>query len=96
MSLLVSQLASTVTTLTLHGSSVTVAHAHPTTHVSTAAIALAVLGALLVCGCVAWAIARTLTLEPRWLKTLRHASAEAGFRASATWAEFGDWLRLGR
>jgi hypothetical protein len=27
--------------------------------------------------------------------SLRHAMAEAGFRASATWAEFSDWVRLG-
>jgi hypothetical protein len=26
----------------------------------------------------------------------RHATAEAGWRTSAAWAEFTDWLRLGR
>jgi hypothetical protein len=90
------RLLASATTLTLHGNSLTVTHAHQTTHVSTVAIALAVLGALVVCGCLAWAIARTLTLEPRWILALRHASAEAGLRASATWAEFSDWARLGR
>jgi hypothetical protein len=45
-----------------------------------ARLALIVIGALLV------------MLLARW----RHATAEAGWRASAAWAEFTDWLRLGR
>jgi hypothetical protein len=28
----------------------------------------------------------------RW----RHASGEAGWRAGNAWAEFTDWLRIGR
>ena len=67
-----------------------------TTSFSTGAIAIAALAAVLVLGCVVWAIARRRALEPRWTISLRHAMAEAGFRASATWAEFTDWLRLGR
>ena len=54
------------------------------------------LAALLVLGCIAWAIARERAIEPHWTLSLRHAMAEAGFRASATWAEFTDWVRLGR
>jgi hypothetical protein len=57
---------------------------------------LVVLAALIALGCLAWAAARMLALEPRWTLSLRHALVEAGFRASATWAEFADWLRLGR
>jgi hypothetical protein len=72
------------------------AGAHHATHLSAAAVALAVLGALLVLACLLWAIARSLALEPRWIRSLRHSLAEAGFRASAICAEFGDWLRLGR
>jgi cobalamin biosynthesis Mg chelatase CobN len=64
--------------------------------VSGAAIALAVLAALVALACVAWAIARWQAYEPRWIVSLRHSMAEAGFRASATWAEFTDWVRLGR
>jgi hypothetical protein len=37
----------------------------------------------------------TRAFEPHWLLSLRHAMAEAGFRLSATWAEFSDWVRLG-
>jgi len=51
--------------------------------------------ALLALGCGLWAVSRRRVLEPRWLLSLRHSMAEAGFRASATWAEFTDWLHLG-
>jgi hypothetical protein len=63
---------------------------------STAAIALAAVAALLALAATAWGIARRRAYEPRWLASLRHTMAEAGFRASATWAEFTDWVRLGR
>lgn len=65
-------------------------------HVSTEAIVLAALAALLLLACAAWAFARARAYEPHWLLSLRHAMAEAGFRMSATWAEFADWVRLGR
>jgi hypothetical protein len=64
-------------------------------HLSAGAIVIAALAALLVLACAAWALARRRAYEPRWWLSLRHALAEAGFRASATWAEFTDWLRLG-
>jgi hypothetical protein len=63
---------------------------------STAAIVVAAVAALLALGCAAWGLARRRAFEPHWLLTLRHAMAEAGFRTSATWAEFADWARLGR
>jgi hypothetical protein len=63
---------------------------------SGAAIAIIALAALLVLACLAWALARRRAFEPHWLLSLRHAMAEAGFRASATWSEFADWVRLGR
>jgi hypothetical protein len=62
---------------------------------STGAIAIAVIAALLVLACIGWALARRRAFEPHWLLSLRHAMAEAGFRLSATWAEFSDWVRLG-
>jgi hypothetical protein len=76
----------------------TLAHA-PSKHsetLSPGAIALAAVAALLVLACLGWALARRRAFEPHWLLSLRHAMAEAGFRASATWAEFTDWARLGR
>jgi hypothetical protein len=71
---------------------------HPSKHsetLSTGAIVAAAVAALLVLACIGWALARRRAFEPHWLLSLRHAMAEAGFRASATWAEFSDWVRLG-
>ena len=62
---------------------------------STGAIVIAAFAALLVLACLGWALARRRAFEPHWLLSLRHATAEAGFRASATWSEFLDWVRLG-
>jgi hypothetical protein len=62
---------------------------------STGAIVIAALAALLVLACLGWALARRRAFEPHWLLSLRHATAEAGVRASATWSEFLDWVRLG-
>jgi hypothetical protein len=56
---------------------------------------LAALAGLLALGCAAWGIARLRAYEPHWARSARHAVAEAGFRVSATWAEFSDWIRLG-
>jgi hypothetical protein len=72
------------------------ARSKPSSKLSTAAIVVAVVAALLALGCAAWGLARRRAFEPHWLLTLRHAMAEAGFRTSATWAEFADWARLGR
>ena len=63
--------------------------------VSRGAILAAVLAALLALACIVWAVFRFSAREPHWLLSARHSLAEAGFRASATWAEFTDWLRLG-
>jgi hypothetical protein len=67
-----------------------------TTTLSTGDILIAAVAALVVLLCLAWAIIRRRALEPQWLLSMRHAMAEAGFHASATWAEFTDWVRLGR
>jgi hypothetical protein len=63
---------------------------------STTAAALVVAGAIVVALLVGALIARWWAWEPRWLVRWRHAMGEAGWRASAAWAEFTDWLRLGR
>ena len=63
---------------------------------STLAIVLACVAGVLALACAAYLLARALAWEPRWASELRHAAAEAGFRASATWSEFTDWARLGR
>jgi hypothetical protein len=61
-----------------------------------ARLALVVVAALLLMLLALWAFARWWAWEPHWLVRWRHATAEAGWRASAAWAEFTDWLRLGR
>ncbi len=59
-------------------------------------VLLAVLAGLALLGGLLWALVRFLALDPPWLATSRHATAEAGWRASNAWAEFADWVRLGR
>jgi hypothetical protein len=59
-------------------------------------VGLVALAAVVVVLLLAWAVAYWLAWEPRWLPRWRHAMGEAGWRASATWSEFLDWLRLGR
>jgi hypothetical protein len=70
--------------------------AHSASHISNGAIIAAVAGGLVALACVAWALARTFAYEPRWTLSLRHAVAEASYRASSTWEEFGDWVRSER
>ncbi|HLM86291.1 MAG TPA: hypothetical protein VK272_08905 [Solirubrobacteraceae bacterium] len=96
MSFAMPRLLAAATTLTLQGKSLAAGHPHHATHVSTLAIVLAAAAAVALFVCAVWGVARMLAFEPRWTLSLRHAVAEAGFRASATWAELGDWMRLGR
>jgi len=78
------------------GMALALVHSSSGGKLSGAAIAAAVIAALIALSCLAWGIARMSAFEPRWTLSLRHAIAEAGFRASVTLAEFGDWARLGR
>jgi hypothetical protein len=59
-------------------------------------LALAIVGGMLGLAGLAWGVERWGAWEPAWLLTSRHAVAEAGFRVSATWADFTDWVRIGR
>src|SRR3954451_23775524 len=61
-----------------------------------AIVALAVLGVLLLVALALWGGLRWSAWEPAWAPRWRHAAAEAGWRASLGWADFRDWLRLGR
>lgn len=89
--------ATSVPGTTVHSSTVVVARKpSKPTHLSTGALLLAILGALLVLACLAWGIGRWLALEPRWTVAFTHSLREASYRGSATWAEFSDWARLGR
>jgi hypothetical protein len=63
----------------------------------TAAIVLLLAtGVVLLGALILWGLARWRAWEPPWLLRWRHATAEAGWRAGNVWAEFLDWLRLGR
>ncbi len=59
-------------------------------------VLLAIIGALLLLAAAAWGSARWWAWEPAWVSRFKHAGAEAGWRSSASWAEFRDWLRFGR
>ncbi len=86
----------TTTTPATGSTTVIVAHKKASAKgLSAGALALAILGALLVLGCIVWALGRWLALEPRWAISLTHSLREASYRASETWAEFSDWARLG-
>jgi hypothetical protein len=61
-----------------------------------AVLLLLLVGALVLIALVVWAIARWQAWDPPWLARWRHATGEAGWRAGNAWAEFTDWLRLGR
>ncbi len=59
-------------------------------------IALAVLAGLLALGALLFGVVRWRAWEPAWAGRLQHAAGEAGWRASTTWSEFTDFVRLGR
>jgi hypothetical protein len=59
-------------------------------------IALAILAGLLALGGLLVGLVRWRAWEPAWAVRMRHATGEAGWRASSTWAEFTDFVRFGR
>jgi hypothetical protein len=61
-----------------------------------AVLLLLFFGALALLALVLWGLARWQAWDPAWLARWRHATGEAGWRAGNAWAEFTDWLRLGR
>jgi hypothetical protein len=65
-------------------------------HDRAAVLMLVIVGALALFLLALWAIARWQAWEPPWLARWRHATGEAGWRAGNAWAEFTDWLRIGR
>jgi hypothetical protein len=91
--------STTVTTVKGPGGTVTTVLVtkpkHSSSGISTGALIAAVIAGLLALACLVWAVFRFTALEPHWLLSWRHSLAEAGFRTSATWAEFKDWARLG-
>lgn len=59
-------------------------------------VLLAILAALALMSAAAVGSVRYWGFDPPWLGRMRHSVAEAGWRASAAWAEFTDWVRFGR
>jgi hypothetical protein len=72
------------------------AAAHTSSGPPAALLILGGLAALLALAALAAVTARSLGFEPRWSLGVRHAFAEAGYRTAGVWAEFTDWVRLGR
>jgi hypothetical protein len=59
------------------------------------AVALTI-AALLIAVAIVLVLWQLRGWDPRWLRRWRHATAEAGWRVSLGWAEFRDFVRLGR
>jgi len=59
-------------------------------------LALAILLGVLALLTLAFGAVRFFAWEPRWAGRFRHAAGEAGWRASSTWSDFADYVRLGR
>ncbi|MEA2157418.1 MAG: hypothetical protein QOE11_3558 [Solirubrobacteraceae bacterium] len=59
-------------------------------------LALAILAGLLALGGLLATLVHWFAWEPAWAHRARHATGEAGWRASSTWAEFTDFVRFGR
>ena len=57
---------------------------------------LVIIAALLAAAALAFALVRFLAWEPLWAVRFRHAAGEAGWRASSTFSEFTDFVRMGR
>jgi hypothetical protein len=70
-------------------------HHHSGNHTAALVLLIAV-GLLLALGALIYAATTRAATEPEWLLRSRHATGEAGWRISNTWAEFVDFLRLGR
>ena len=59
-------------------------------------LALAILLGVLALCTIAFGVVRFFAWEPAWAVRMRHATGEAGWRASSTWSDFTDYVRLGR
>jgi hypothetical protein len=59
-------------------------------------LALAILLGVLALCTLTFGAVRWFAWEPRWAVRFRHAAGEAGWRASSTWSDFTDYVRLGR
>jgi hypothetical protein len=68
----------------------------PATDTPFPVLALALLAGLMALGGLLAGVVRWLAWEPDWAGRMRHAAGEASWRASSTWAEFSDFVRLGR
>ena len=59
-------------------------------------VLLAIVAGLLALAALAFGVVRWFAWEPAWAVRFRHAAGEAGWRASSTFSEFTDFVRLGR
>ncbi len=75
---------------------IVVARTHPSSGTPAGVIIVAVIALLLVVAALLWGIARWLGVEPAWWQNVRRTLAEASWHAEAAWADFADWIRVGR
>lgn len=75
---------------------VVIVHTQSPSHTAVAPIVLAGIGVVLVLLAALWGVARWLGIEPEWWRSLRRTFVEAGWHAGAAWADFADWIRVGR
>ncbi len=75
---------------------VVVVHTHPSSATPAAVIVVAIIALLLVVAALLWGLARWLGAEPAWWQNVRRTLAEASWHAEAAWADFADWIRVGR
>jgi hypothetical protein len=59
-------------------------------------VLLAIVAGLMALAALVFGVVRWFAWEPAWAVRLRHAAGEAGWRASSTFSEFTDFVRLGR
>ncbi len=75
---------------------VVVVRTHPASGTPAGVLVLAAIAVLLVLMAIVWGCARWLGVEPEWWRNLRRVFVEAGWHAEAAWADFADWIRVGR
>jgi len=77
------------------GAVTTTVHHSPGNHTA-AVVLLLLVAAVLIVGGLVYAIVDRAATEPEWLLRMRHSVGEAGWRVGNWWAEFVDFLHIGR
>jgi hypothetical protein len=73
-----------------------VVRTQPSSGTPAAVIVIAVIAFVFVLAALTWGIARWMGIEPGWWQNVKRTLAEASWHAEAAWADFADWIRVGR